>query len=70
MKTFFIVILILFLAVYFLPTLIAVCRAKRNIGAIFALNLFLGWSFIGWVAAFILAVMPDFDKIDKNNDKT
>jgi Superinfection immunity protein len=38
---------------YFLPTICA--QGKRNQGAIFVLNLFLGWSFIGWVVALVWA---------------
>jgi hypothetical protein len=34
---------------YFLPTVIALLRWCPNLLAIFALNLFLGWSVIGWV---------------------
>lgn len=44
------------LAVYFLPTVIAYSRVKRNIWAIFALNLLLGWSVIGWVIALVWAL--------------
>jgi hypothetical protein len=47
------------MALYFLPTIVALARRKRNSGAIFALNLLLGWSFIGWVAALVWAVMTD-----------
>nr|WP_231969877.1 superinfection immunity protein [Polynucleobacter necessarius] len=39
---------------YFLPFAIAFRRA--NSGAIFALNLFLGWSLIGWVVALVWAM--------------
>ncbi len=38
---------------YFLPTLIAVLRRHHNTLAIFATNVLLGWTFIGWVIAFI-----------------
>jgi hypothetical protein len=38
---------------YFLPTVIASLRGHRQQGAIFALNLFLGWTLIGWVAALV-----------------
>lgn len=38
-----------FSVVYLLPTLIAVDRKHRNQGSIFIINLFLGWTFIGWV---------------------
>jgi hypothetical protein len=41
--------------IYFIPSFVAV--GKRNSGAIFALNLFLGWTFIGWVGALIWAIM-------------
>ncbi|MBB3941721.1 hypothetical protein GGR39_003402 [Novosphingobium fluoreni] len=44
---------------YFVPTLIAFMRRKRNARAIFALNLFLGWSFLGWVAALVWSLLTD-----------
>lgn len=48
---------ILFLAiaisVYFLPSWIAGARNHPNISALFVTNLLLGWTAIGWIAAFI-----------------
>jgi hypothetical protein len=44
---------------YFLPSIIALARGKRDIFAIFLLNLFLGWSVIGWVVALIWAAKHD-----------
>ena len=41
--------------VYFIPTLVAAARQHASISAIFILNLFLGWSFIGWVVALVWA---------------
>ena len=41
---------------YFIPWLIAVTRSHRNSNAIFALNLLLGWTLIGWVAAIVWAL--------------
>lgn len=49
---FFIVGIIL----YFIPTLIAEDKKHRNIGAIGVLNLFVGWTFIGWVICLVWAV--------------
>ena len=46
-------ILALALAWYLLPTLVAVIRKHHNAMAIFLLNLFLGWSVIGWVVALV-----------------
>ena len=42
--------------VYFLPTIVACSRNHTNALAIFILNLFLGWTLIGWVVALIWAV--------------
>jgi hypothetical protein len=44
---------------YFLPSIIALVRGKRDILAVFLLNLFLGWSVIGWVVALIWAAKHD-----------
>ncbi len=44
---------------YFLPSIIALARSKRDILSIFLLNLFLGWTFIGWVVALVWAVKAD-----------
>ena len=51
-----IVVLILCLALYFLPSIFAFNRKKRNALAIFALNLCLGWTLIGWVIALVWAL--------------
>ena len=40
---------------YFLPSIVALKHGTRNTGAIFALNLLLGWTFIGWVTAMVWA---------------
>ena len=43
-------------AIYFLPSIIAGLRGKANGGAgVFLVNLFLGWTLIGWLVAFIWA---------------
>lgn len=41
---------------YFLPSLIAVIRKVPNTGSTIVVNLFLGWTLIGWVAALAMAV--------------
>jgi hypothetical protein len=38
---------------YILPSIIAATRGHRNGMAICALNLLLGWTLVGWVAALI-----------------
>jgi len=49
------------LSVYMLPTGIAMLRNKHNKMSIFALNLFLGWTFIGWVVALVWGIAPRGD---------
>ena len=44
---------------YFLPSIVALARNKRDITAIMLLNLFLGWTLIGWVVALVWAVKTD-----------
>lgn len=43
------------LVLYFLPTIVAALRRHPNSGAIFAVNLFLGWTFIGWILCLVWA---------------
>jgi sorbitol-specific phosphotransferase system component IIC len=49
------ILIVLLIVVYFIPTFVA-DRRKNHVGAIFALNLFLGWTLLGWVGALVLAL--------------
>ena len=52
--------LILLLAVaYFLPFLVALIRSKRNKVPILIVNLFFGWTLLGWVIALVWAFAHD-----------
>jgi hypothetical protein len=44
---------------YFLPSIVALARSKRDLLAIVLLNLFLGWSVIGWIVALVWAAKND-----------
>jgi len=44
---------------YFLPSIVAIARNKRDTTAILLLNIFLGWSVIGWIVALVWAVKTD-----------
>jgi len=44
---------------YFLPSIIALARNKRDLTAIVLLNFFLGWTMIGWIVALVWAVKTD-----------
>lgn len=41
--------------IYFLPTFVASSRKHLNGTSIFLVNLFLGWTFLGWVVALVWA---------------
>jgi len=42
-------------ALYFAPSIVAAIRKLPNQGSLFVINLFLGWTFIGWVVALAMA---------------
>lgn len=44
------------LNLYFVPSIFAFKGEHQNAVAIFALNLLLGWTFVGWVVAFVWAL--------------
>lgn len=48
------VMLLIMLCVYFLPTILG--WQKKNRTAILVLNIFAGWTFIGWIIALVWAV--------------
>lgn len=48
--------LILGVAVYFVPSVIAAARGHHQTAAIVAINAFLGWLLIGWVVALAMAL--------------
>jgi hypothetical protein len=43
------------LALYFVPSVVGAIRGVPNIGSIIVINVFLGWTFIGWVVALAMA---------------
>jgi hypothetical protein len=48
--------LVVGLFLYFLPAIIVVDRKLLNSGSIFIVNMFLGWTLLGWVGALAWAL--------------
>ena len=50
------------IAFYFLPAILAAARHTHNSTAILLLNLFLGWTVVGWFVALLMAIFsaPDW----------
>ena len=49
-------ILPVILAAYFAPSIVAYARHHQQSGSVLVINLFLGWTFIGWIVALAMAV--------------
>lgn len=45
-----------FCAIYFMPSIVAYLNKAKSFSAIFVLNLFLGWTLIGWIIALVWAL--------------
>jgi hypothetical protein len=56
-------LLLFFIGVYFLPFIIALARRSPQTVAIFFLNLLAGWTLIGWVGAFVWAVIKSPEQV-------
>jgi hypothetical protein len=48
-----------FLVIYFLPAMVGILRGSIRIGGIIVINLFLGWTLLGWVVALAWAASSD-----------
>jgi hypothetical protein len=49
------VVVMVFIALYFVPSIIAAYREHRDRLAILMLNILLGWTAVGWIAALVWA---------------
>jgi hypothetical protein len=50
------VLIIFAIACYFVPTIVAMIRGVPNTGSVAVINIFLGWTFLGWVVALAMAM--------------
>lgn len=55
---FSVIMVLVALGLYFLPTIIARGRRVPNIAQVALVNFFFGWSVIGWIIALIMAAKP------------
>ncbi|HLI03569.1 MAG TPA: superinfection immunity protein [Terracidiphilus sp.] len=51
--------LLFVIGLYFLPAILAAIRHTHNSTAILLLNIFLGWTVIGWFVALLLAIFSE-----------
>lgn len=55
----FVVIAVVAIALYMLPGFVAAGRKCKSGAGIVILNLLLGWTFVGWVAALVWAAVGE-----------
>lgn len=70
-----IIVLLVILSIYLLPTYIGAIRRNEHFLSIVIINVLLGWSFLGWIAALGLSLTNNNSRakigrnsgLDKNN---
>lgn len=67
---------IFLIILYFVPAVTAYENKKKNKQAILVINIFLGWTFIGWIVALAMAVgkntensVHELEKLSQLKDK-
>jgi hypothetical protein len=50
-------VILVTIAIYFVPSFVAAGRNHRNLGALFTLNLLLGWTVLGWIGALVWSLV-------------
>ena len=58
-NTIFVVLLLIILIIYMLPTVIAYARDVPQRQAITVVNIILGWTLVGWFVTFLWALMAE-----------
>jgi hypothetical protein len=77
MQVLYIVLFLLALGVYFVPTIVAITRNCKSRNGIEVVNFFAGWTFIGWVVALAWAAsgevnphaLPDAPQAMENKEE-
>jgi ABC-type transport system involved in cytochrome c biogenesis permease component len=58
-------LLLILIIPYFAPAIVAFARGHHQKWAIFALDLLLGWTFLGWVGALVWSLTKVETRIDR-----
>jgi len=53
-----IAVILVAIAAYWVPTIVVPGRHAPNVGLVVVVNLLLGWTFIGWIVALVMALKP------------
>lgn len=69
MEAYFFLGFIFLVLLYFVPAVIAFVRCHRNANSIFVINLFLGWTLLGWVIALAWSVSSNVHQDQSQGSK-
>jgi membrane protease subunit (stomatin/prohibitin family) len=58
------IVVLIGICVYFIPSFVAVTRKVTNSGSVFVINLLLGWTLVGWAVALAMAVKTNMTQIE------
>ena len=53
-----VVIILVSIAAYWVPTIVVLARHAPNVAQVAVVNLLLGWTGIGWIVALVMALKP------------
>lgn len=51
-----IVIVLVFIVLYLFPSVIAIKKKHKDLIKILIINIFLGWTIVGWIISLVLAI--------------
>lgn len=54
------IIMFIGIVIYLVPSLLAILRHNQKIGVIALINIFLGWSIIGWIVALVMSLSSKY----------
>jgi RNA polymerase subunit RPABC4/transcription elongation factor Spt4 len=57
------IFILIFIGIYFIPTIVAITRKVTNTGSVFVINFLLGWTLIGWAVALAMAVKTNMTQV-------
>jgi uncharacterized membrane protein YhaH (DUF805 family) len=52
-----IILTLVSLVIYFIPTIVAIIRRARNAVGVVVLNVLGGWTFVGWIIALVWSII-------------
>ncbi len=49
-------IVLIFITLYFIPSIIAIKKKHKDLSKILMINTFLGWTIVGWIISLVIVI--------------